>query len=231
MGTISKIHSDIVTYIGLLTYAINLNKIFIMNQLQLVILCWLASSIFVRAQSVSWTNSNQTEIYTGYANILPLKFEDIDKQFLAFEPSIGTVEINEDGQYVWKVSKPGQTCVLVVKYKNKSITSFEKVSKRIPDPVIETMPRNATPSRFMGIRMVLPDVTIKLPMLVQSYDISINVGGDVSILTNKGGPLSDQNRKIMKRLPDSAIVNILNATGRCPGDKAARRLNAIQLQN
>jgi hypothetical protein len=69
-----------------------------------------------------------------------------------------------------------------------------------------------------------------MPTTVQSYEIYIVNGEDVTVLSNKGAVMTENNRKKLKYVNDKALVTITNIRGRCPGDKAARRLNDLQLQ-
>ena len=88
-----------------------------------VIACFCESGI--SAQKVIWTDDRIDCMYTGIANILPLSFEGVDELAVDIQVSDGTVEKNDNGQYVWRITQVGDKGILTVKYKSKEIARFE----------------------------------------------------------------------------------------------------------
>jgi len=192
----------------------------------------LVFNLSSNAQSVEWTNDLVDIMYGGYDNVLPLKFVDVDANKVKLDVTGGSVSQNSNGHYIWNsTNSVGKKETLTIKTDGKVIGEFSLKFVRFPDPTITLLPNaNTSVKNFRGIRGLFNGVKVNVPITVQSYEIQISIGDDVSVLKNKGGVLLEENRKQLRYIPAKAEVLITKVYARCPGDKAARRLGNIQLQ-
>ena len=184
----------------------------------------------VSAQKVNWTDDRIDCMYTGIANVLPLSFDGVDEADVKMEVSDGSVEKNDKGQYVWRITGAGQTGLLICKYQSKEIARFELPRKKIGDPSVQTIPTNAKASRLIGVKVAGENMPHYLQCSVYKYEIRIVTNGDVEVLENKGSMLTTSNRTRLKRVSDDAQVFIENLKARCPGDVASRPVRQVQIQ-
>ena len=182
------------------------------------------------AQKVTWTDDRIDCMYTGIANIVPLSFEGVDEKDIVMEVSDGTIEIDENGRYVWRITGVGQKGLLICKYQSKEIARFELPRKKIGDPSIQTIPTNAKASRLIGVRLAGENMPHYLQCSIYRYEIKVVTNGEVEVFENKGSMLTTSNRAKLRRVSDSSEVHIINLKARCPGDVASRRMRAIQIQ-
>lgn len=197
----------------------------------ILLIVFLVTNGIVQAQVVEWNDKDIDCMYHGYNNVVPLKFVDIAAEKVDLSVSGGELIQNDKGAYVWKsTTSVGTVETLTAKANGKVIGTFDLKFVRLPDPAIQTMPKNASVKNLVGLQCTLPGVKVKVPSYVQSYEIQIINGDDVTILKNKGSVLTPNNRKALKYASSKTQVNLTKVYVRCPGDKAGRRLGDVALQ-
>lgn len=202
-----------------------------MKNLMLLVISF-GFNLTINAQTVEWTNNLVDCMYTGLDNVLPLKFVDVELDKLELSVSAGEIKKNEAGQYTWKsLTSTGTEQTLFIKAGGKLIGEYKMKFVRIPDPVVGLLPdSNATVKTMTGIKGILPGTKLNIPVTVQSYDIKITVGNDITTFQVKGSSLSKNQRTDLKNVKSDAQVLITNVIVRCPGDKAGRRIGDLRLQ-
>lgn len=190
----------------------------------------LLFAVVSNGQSVVWTSDLVDVLYAGYNNTLPLKFVDVEAKDVKLSVTDGALTQNDKERFVWTSSRGGHTETLTATYDGKTIGTFTMKFVRFPDPVVTTMTTNSAIKNFKGLKCIMPGVRLNIPTSIQSYEIHILNNGDLTVLKNRGGALTAQNKKQMRYINANAQVTAKRIIGRCPGDKAGRRLNDVQLQ-
>ncbi len=200
------------------------------NSIFIIILC--LSYQLSNGQSVEWSSDVINVMYIGYKNVLPLKFSDLDEKYLEISTTYGKIVKNDKGKFIWTGDRPSNVeHILLIKYKGKVLGEFKKMFKRMPDPIVQTLPISGTKLKyFTGLKGFLPNGRTDIPIFVQSYIIQINNNGVISNLINKGPMLSKRNKKTLKYVSDNAGISIVSLLVRCPGDLAARTLSDLRIQ-
>ncbi|MCH2022875.1 MAG: hypothetical protein MK207_10400 [Saprospiraceae bacterium] len=198
----------------------------------LIILLTFSLAFSINAQSVIWDSDDTDVLYDGINNVLPLKFIDVDTKNIVLSVSYGSIKQNEKGNYLWTAKNVApRKEKLSVNYKGKIIAEFEKMFKRLPNPIPVLLPHQlATPKTMTGIRGILEGVNIKIPIRVMGYNININDRGDSFILKNNGAALTNTNKAMLKKVSGKAEVVITHIKFKCPGDTAGRLVKNIKLQ-
>lgn len=200
------------------------------NIISIIILCLFC--LLSKGQSVEWTSGLIDVMYIGYANVLPLKFSDLDEKYLEISSSYGKTYKNDKGKFIWTGDRISQVeHTLSIKYKGKVLGEFKKMFKRMPDPIVQTLPISGTKLKyFTGLKGFLAGGRTDIPIFVQSFIIQIDNNGEIVNLINKGPMLSKRNKKALKYVSANAGVTIVSLLVRCPGDLAARTLSGFRIQ-
>ncbi|MCP4442009.1 MAG: hypothetical protein GY810_24130 [Aureispira sp.] len=189
-------------------------------------------TLSTQAQSVEWFSDIVDAIYAGYDNALPLKFEDVDTDELELSVSAGSLKMSDKGRYIWlaKMTDVGQKATLTIKANNKILEEYTLKIVRIPDPVVSAIQTGRGLKGFRGLKVEFGGMRVPIKAHIQSYDVQVTKNGETSIIPNKGGNLQEHNKTLLRHAGEDAKVTMVNVIGRCPGDKAGRRLNDVIVQ-
>jgi len=149
----------------------------------------------------------------------------------------GTLKKKSGTSYNVKVTKPGETKIIIKDTKKGKSFPFTFRSKRIPDPVVrlgkkqDGLMGSGAFRAQPGLIAWLDNFDFDAKCRVQSYTMYYTrKRQDPVEIKGKGGRFSGKSLTVVRRAKPGDQYAFTNVKARCPGDKAGRRVNGLSFK-
>ena len=197
----------------------------------------------VGAASASASLDKMNIFYVGVDNPVSIAVAGIASNDLQVTVSgAGNARISRraDGKYIVQPTSPSgsnQFCNIEVsdKKSNRKMASFPFRVKRIPNPIAK-LTNNKTDGSLAsnemktqrGLIAVLENFDFDVRCSIQSFNLYYTPARQDAVeIANTGGRFSGQTMQAIQAAKPGTAYQFIDVKGKCPGDKASRKLNSL----
>ena len=181
--------------------------------------------------SVSISVDKMNVLYVGVNNPISISSKNISTAELKIVGIGCLITRISATKYIIKVSRPGTTSKVVVKYGEKTLKEIEFRAKRIPNPVPMLAIRKTLSNQYsaeefkeiVGLAMMLENFDFEARCNTQSYYLTrVTKDGVRKTVANTGASLRGESKNLVEGATSGDIYIFDRIKSRCPGDMAGR---------
>lgn len=178
----------------------------------------------IKAQTVAVSAEKHSIFYIGVDNPVTIAVEGILDEKIKASISTGTIQKINKGQYIIRVSTPGEASVNL-EWDNQRISKKFRV-KVIPNPNAILIGCNIC--RPEGLSLTHPDCDYPVNCSIQSFTVVyVPKRGDPVQMPIIGTQFSSKLKNIIEKASIGDKLEFLNIKARCPSDDVARELSSL----
>lgn len=187
--------------------------------------------------AVSVIPEKQNVLYIGTDNVVTVMAAGLPTSALSVSVEGGTLRKQSSTNYNIHVTRPGEVTVLVKNIKRNRSYPFTFIAKRLPNPMIKLgehvdgLIASSAMKEQEGLKAVLEDFDYEARCQVQSYKLYYTrKRQDPVEVIGTGGRFAGKAASVIKQAKPGDQYAFTNVKARCPGDKAARRVNGLSFK-
>lgn len=189
-----------------------------------ILLYWGIYLTPIKAQTVAVSAEKYNILYIGVDNPVTIAVEGVFDEKIKASISTGTIQKINKGQYIIRVSTPGEASVNL-EWDNQRISKKFRV-KVIPDPKTTLIGCNIC--RPEGISLTHPDCDYPVNCSIQSFTVVyVPKRGDPVQMPIIGTQFSYKLKNIIEKANIGDRLEFINIKALCPGDAISRVIPSL----